>query len=109
MFDNPTVRDIGQAQAATTSSADRKSLLDRCTDLAISGEVLSFLSCDLEKHGFAGSTHIPQILFLALITRAFTQPVSAVVKGPSSSGKSFALKAALRYVPKSAYEVFSGL
>ena len=63
----------------------------------------------MKKHGFAGSTGIPKLVFLSTITRMFKRPVSAVIKGPSSSGKSFALRAGLRYVPKSAYEEFNGL
>src|SRR6185312_5793885 len=87
----------------------RESLLEQCTDLARSQSILAELDSDLRKHGFAGPTNIPQIVFLATYTRMFSHPVSVVIKGPSSSGKSFALHAGLRHVPKSAYEEFHGL
>ncbi|MEQ1933616.1 MAG: hypothetical protein ABL962_07025 [Fimbriimonadaceae bacterium] len=84
-------------------------LLDECRELAESRSILSVLDQDLKKCGFAGPTIIPQTILLATYTRIFPQPVSVVVKGPSSSGKSFALKAALRYVPDEVCEVFHGL
>jgi hypothetical protein len=87
----------------------REALLEQCIDLARSQSILPELDSDLRKHGFAGPTNIPQIVFLATYTRMFPHPVSVVIKGPSSSGKSFALHAGLRYVPKSAYEEFHGL
>src|SRR5262249_43798473 len=52
---------------------------------------------------------IPKLIYLATYTRMSQKPVSAVIKGTSSSGKSFALKTALRYVPKNAYVELHGL
>lgn len=92
-----------------TEKSIREQLLGQCPDLAKSTSILSKLDQDLKKYGFAGSTIIPRTVFLATYTRVFSQPVSVVIKGPSSSGKSFALKAALRYVPGEACEVFHGL
>lgn len=91
------------------SKPNRETLLDSCRHLAESNSILDELDESLKQHGFAGPTDIPKLIFLSLITRVFERPVSAVIKGPSSSGKSFALHAALRYVPKSAYEEFQGL
>jgi hypothetical protein len=86
-----------------------ETLFNQCQDLAESPSILSRLDQNLKKYGFAGSTNIPRTVFLATCTRMFPQPVSVVIKGPSSSGKSFALKAALRYVPDEACEIFHGL
>jgi hypothetical protein len=71
-----------------SSSAD---LWAQCHELARCKSILSVLDQDLKKYGFAGSTNIPLTIFLATYTRIFPQPVSVVIKGPSSSGKSFAL------------------
>ncbi len=49
------------------------------------------------------------MLFLALYTRRFERPVSCVVKGPSGSGKSFALESALKFVPADTYQYFAGM
>jgi hypothetical protein len=88
---------------------NRGQLFESCRELAESESILSKLDGDLRKHGFAGSTDIPKTVFLATYTRMFSQPVSIAIKGPSSSGKSFSLKAGLRYVPHEACEIFHGL
>src|SRR5689334_58626 len=87
----------------------RSQLLDQCRQLAENRSILSALDLQLKAHGFAGSTHIPQLVFLAAYTRIFDNPVSLVIKGPSGSGKSFALQSGLNYISESAYERFSGM
>ena len=46
---------------------------------------------------------------MCLQTRRSAKPVSLVVKGPSGSGKSFALGSALKFVPEETYQHFSGM
>ena len=96
-------------EPSNVDNVDRDVLLRACRDLIEKQSILAELDADLKKHGFAGSTNIPKLVFLAAISRIFERPVSAVIKGPSSSGKSFSLDAGLRYVPKTAYEKFQGL
>jgi hypothetical protein len=83
-------------------------LSDRCLELANSPSILSLFSKSLKDSGFAGSTHVPELLFLTLYT-GVDKPVSAAIKGPSGSGKSYALQTALKYIPPSAYELFHGM
>jgi hypothetical protein len=70
--------------------------------------ILSAFSKTLKESGFAGPTLIPELLFLALHTRV-DEPVSVVIKGPSSSGKSHALKSMLKFIPSEAFELFHGM
>jgi hypothetical protein len=88
---------------------DLSVLLGRCDSLAYQRSILTVLDTDLRKHGFVGSTDIPLLVFLSFYTRIFKRPVSLIIKGPSGSGKSFALKAGKQYVPESAYEEFHGM
>ena len=81
---------------------------ENCLDLAKQTSILSVFSDSLKSGGFAGPTHVPELVFLTLCTRV-DKPGSLVIKGPSSSGKSYALAAALQYVPKTAYELFHGM
>lgn len=78
-------------------------------DLATHPRILDELENDLKKLGFAGPTDIVKLLYLALQTRRFAKICSAVIKAPSGRGKSFALNQALKFVPPSAYEYFSGM
>jgi hypothetical protein len=82
----------------------REALLEQCRDLAESGSVLYELKNALHKFGFVGSTDIPELVVLTAITRKFRRPVSLVVKGATSVGKSFALRAGLCFVPSTAYQ-----
>jgi hypothetical protein len=47
----------------------------------------------------AGEREAAQLLFLCLMTRFFERPVSAVVKGPSSAGKSYLVERVLDFFP----------
>jgi hypothetical protein len=103
------IETLDAKQLQNVDKPDRDALLQECRPLAEKRSILFELGKSLEGHGFAGSTAIPKTVFLATLTRTLLRPVSAVIKGPSSSGKSFALEAALRYVPAKAYEKFQGL
>jgi hypothetical protein len=81
---------------------------EECIELASQPFILSALSKSLRETGFAGPTLIPELLFLASYTLV-DRPVSVAIKGPSSSGKSHALKSALKYVPQSAVQLFHGM
>jgi hypothetical protein len=80
-----------------------------CQDLLNRPSILNLLSESLHEGGFAGSTEVPQLAYLSFSTRHFEKPVSLVMKGPSGSGKSYALRSALDHVPPSAYELFAGM
>lgn len=71
--------------------------------------ILAALEEALRTQGFAGPADVPKLVFVSLFTRFFQKPVSLVIKGPSGSGKSFALRAGLQFVPTTAYEEFSGM
>ena len=49
--------------------------------------------------GFAGDTSIVELIYLAATTRLLDRPVSAILRGPSSAGKSHTMKQALAFVP----------
>ena len=99
-----------QSNALSQKKAqERDACFDKCADLALRDSILSAFAESLQEQGFVGSPNIPQLVYLCLTTRVFRRPVSLVIKGPSGSGKSFALQAALRYVPDEAYECFSGM
>jgi hypothetical protein len=78
-------------------------------DLTRERSVLNVLDAELKSQGFAGSTDVPKLVFLSLYTRFFDEPVSLVLKGPSGSGKSYALDAGLQFVPKEAFKPLSGM
>lgn len=82
---------------------------DACLQLLKSNDILSELENDLRKLGYAGPTDIPKLIYLVLQSRRFKRVVSLVIKGPSGSGKSFALTQTLKFVPQGSYEYFGGM
>ena len=96
-------------EKTTAITEDKNRFFDETGSLFIEGNVLQRLDQSLRKHGFAGSTSIPKLVFLASYTALLQKPVSVVIKGTSGSGKSFSLQAGLRYMPTEAYVQFHGM
>jgi len=57
----------------------------------------------------AGETVNVQLIYLAMVSRFLERPVSLIMKGPSSAGKSYTTEHVLRYFPASAYYPLSGV
>lgn len=69
-----------------------------CGVLLETDDVLAEVDRDLEGR-YAGPTHPVKLMVLALTTRHLDHPVSVVVRGESSAGKSYAIKQALQFGP----------
>jgi hypothetical protein len=74
----------------------------RCEELARSDNILKLFYETLRASGVAGERRTAMILYLALTSRRLDRPVSVVVKGPSSGGKSYLVERVLDYFPESA-------
>ncbi|MHB0858009.1 MAG: CHC2 zinc finger domain-containing protein [Anaerolineae bacterium] len=59
--------------------------------------------------GVVGEGRNARLVYLALVTRLLPEPVSLVIKGPSSGGKSFLLKVVLQAYPEGAYLDFTAM
>jgi hypothetical protein len=90
-----------QAQVAAAWAA--------CADLAGAPSILERFTTDLAATGVVGETRAAQLLYLAVTSRLLPRPVSAVVKGPSSAGKSHLTQAVLAFFPSEAYYALSGM
>src|SRR4051794_21085379 len=64
---------------------------------------LDSFAAEIERTGLVGEAVNAQIIFLALVSRRLTRPVSIVVKGASSSGKSEVVNRVLAFFPATAY------
>ena len=80
-----------------------------CRKLGFHGSVLSRLSAEVTANGFAGSTDVPELVYLVFITGMLNRPVSLVLKGVSGAGKSFSLNAGKQFIPEDAYEQYEGM
>ena len=80
-----------------------------CRKLGFQGSILSRLSAEVTKSGYAGSTKVPELVYLAFFTSMLRRPVSLVIKGPSGAGKSFGLNTGKQFIPEEFYEQFEGM
>ena len=90
--------DIAESEALERS----RKAWERCSDLASKEDILSRFYITLNASGVAGERKTAMILYLALVSRRLDRPVSIVVKGPSSGGKSFLVEKVAEYFPTSA-------
>jgi hypothetical protein len=81
----------------------------RCEGLAREEDVLGRFAEELEKAGVVGEEKAAKLLFLALTSRFFDRPISVIVKGPSSGGKSFLVGRVLGFFPDDAYRAVTGM
>jgi len=80
-----------------------------CSELASRADILA----DFERHqrdaGIAGEGNVLRLIYLAVTSRLLDRPVSLVVKGPSSGGKSYLIESTLKAFPADAYHSFTGM
>ena len=81
----------------------------RCADLAKSPSILDRFAVDLRSLGLIGEESNAKLLFLALVSRFFKNPISVAVKGPSSGGKSFLVETVLSFFPSSAFYALTAM
>lgn len=82
---------------------------DHCQELARSGNILELLAIRLRERGFVGSLKTPKLVYLVLTSRLLRRPVSLVLRGLSSAGKSYTVDCVVVFFPKSAYFNRSGM
>jgi hypothetical protein len=82
---------------------------EEIVELANNPNILTILETVIQERGFAGTTEIPKLVYLALLTGMLEKPVSLVIKGPSGSGKSFSMNMGKQFIPPAAYKQFEGM
>jgi hypothetical protein len=77
--------------------------------LALESDILGRFRVDLRRAGLAGEKRLAALTYLALTSRVLPwgrpteRPVSMIVKGTTSTGKSHTTQTVLRFFPSSAY------
>ncbi|MBM3302316.1 MAG: hypothetical protein FJY85_20485, partial [Deltaproteobacteria bacterium] len=87
----------------------RRALWEACKDLATSPDILGRLMEVMEQSGIAGERRLIKLIYLCLTSRMLPKIVSIVIKGPSSTGKSFLPEKVLELFPESAYHRLTGM
>ena len=71
--------------------------------IALEPDVLAAFTDAVSKRGLVGEDQNAKILFLTVVSRLLDKPVSVVVKGTSSGGKSFTVESVLAFFLRDAY------
>ena len=74
-----------------------------CQHLAMDPAILDRFTKELATFGVVGEERAAKLIYLILTSRLLDQPISAAVKGPSSSGKSYLVSRVLKFFPPTAY------
>jgi hypothetical protein len=92
---------------------ERKARADRawaeCKELAKSDDILSCVYALQQQDGLVGEERNAKIMQLVSATRYMGQPMSVIVNGESSGGKSFLLKETLKTLPEEATHVLQSV
>ena len=80
-----------------------------CEELAREERILDRFAVTLERSGVVGESGVAKLLYFALTSRLLNKPVSVVVKGPSSGGKSYLTENVLCFFPESVYHSLTAM
>ncbi len=94
---------------ATILSHTRREAWSRCEGLARDSRILDHFVQDAAARGVVGEERVLKLLYLVVTSRLLNKPVSAVVKGPSSAGKSFVVEQVLAFFPPAAFYALSAM
>jgi hypothetical protein len=77
--------------------------------LALAPDILAMFEEAIRRSGVVGEERIAKTEYLSLTSRLDARPTSLVVKGASSSGKSFTTERTVEFFPPEAVIVFTGM
>jgi hypothetical protein len=97
------------AHEQAESAEDRAEAWNDCAALAQSASILDLLDEQLVTLGVVGERRSAKLIHLAVTSRLLDSPVSVVVKGPSSGGKSFLVESVLKCFPQSAFYALTAM
>ncbi len=87
----------------------RRETWEKCKLLATEPQILDRFHVSIRQSGVVGEERIIKLLYLAVTSRFLERPISVVVKGPSSAGKSYIVGRVLTYFPEEAYYSLSSM
>jgi hypothetical protein len=100
-----TLLDVEQEQRRELAASE----WEACRDIAAGKDILNQFAAELRARGFVGSIDTPKLIYLVLTSRLLKRPVSLVLRGLSSAGKSYSVESVLPFLPTSAYFDRSGM
>jgi len=108
MIEAVNLRDVGGSEGTNGCSETCNPRKEACNpedveQIARDPSILERFGKALVEQGVAGEERVAKLVFLAVVSRFLERPVSVIVKGPSSGGKSFLVEQVLRFFPAAAF------
>jgi hypothetical protein len=97
------------AVEAEVNAAERTEAWEQCSSLARKANILEEFDEGLSRLGLVGERRAAKLIYLAVTSRLLDRPVSMVVKGPSSGGKSFVVETTLKFFPPAAFHSLTAM
>src|SRR5262249_36426104 len=97
------------AVEAEVNAAERTESWEQCSSLACKANILEELDEGLSRLGLVGERRAAKLIYLAVTSRLLDKPVSMIVKGPSSGGKSFVVETTLKFFPSPAFHSLTAM
>ena len=97
------------ATEANERAEERAEAWESCANLARAENILAEFDRALGTVGLVGERRVAKLIYLAVTSRLSDRPVSIVVKGPSSGGKSFTVESVLRFFPCEAFHALTAM
>ena len=94
---------------SSESRAEEAKMSNAAVDIARRPRILDYFVSVLASMGLAGEELAAKLLYLLLTTRLFDSPVSGIVKGLSSAGKSRVVADVLKFFPDDASYQWSSM
>ena len=94
---------------AADAEERQRSAWVQCARLAHEPSILDRFADILPRAGVVGEQRTARLLYLVITSRLLPRPASAVVKAPSSAGKSFVTERVLTFFPPGAYYALSSM
>jgi len=91
------------------SAEDLAAAEELCRELAWEKDILTPFAQTVRHLGVAGEERAVKLLYLVLTSRYLSKPVPVVMKGVSSSGKSYLVQQVCRFFPESATHALSAM
>jgi hypothetical protein len=95
-----------RAKMRNPSSTEEPPPLVEKPEIATAPDILKLFLDDIGKIVVDEETNV-QLIFLQVVSRLFKKPISAVVKGPSATGKSYVSECVLKFFPEGAYVCYT--
>jgi hypothetical protein len=92
-------QDQDEHEKADPLSETSQEVIDHAIEILQSADLFEQILADIENMGVAGEDELKLTIYVVMTSRLMDKPLSAIVQGASSSGKSYIIETAAKLMP----------